>query len=142
MSYDDARFTTLQKHMFTGNDAATMLLTPQAGTGAATKAHTTTCEPWFPGRAITLKKLQYQVKTAQTGTGNTLALDLYKNTTSVGTLAVNAEAALAVAQSASDMNVDLVATDYLRVIAISTTTASDANSAIGQLGLTYQESFD
>lgn len=141
MSYDDQRYNTLQQQMLTGNDAATLLLTPQAGTAAATTAHTTTCEPWAPGRAITLKKLRYQVKTAQTGTGCNLTLNVYKNTTSVGTLAITDTAALGIAAQSADMDVALAATDYLRVLAISTTTASAANSAIGQMGLTYQEAF-
>lgn len=140
-SYDDPRYSTIQQHMFTGNDAATMLLTPQKGTGAETKTHTTTCEAWAPGRNIKLKKINYMVKTAQTGTGNNLTLNLYKNTTSVGTLAITSTAANGIAVQSSDMDVDVLSTDYLRVLALSTTTASDANAAIGQVGMTYQEDF-
>jgi hypothetical protein len=141
MSYADPKYGVANQHMLTGNDAATMLLTPQAGTGAETKTHTTTCEPWAPGRAITLKKLRYQVKTAATGTGCSVTLDIYKNTTSVGTLAVSTTAALGIAVQSADMDIDLAATDYLRILALSTTTASTANSAIGQLGVTYQETY-
>lgn len=139
--YDSARFRTLQQHALTGNDAATMLLTPQAGTAAETKVHTTTCETWAPGRAITLKKLNYNVKTAQTGASNNLTLNVYKNTTSVGTLAITDTAAIGIAAQSADMDIELAATDYLRVLALSTTTASDANAAIGQMGVTYQELF-
>jgi hypothetical protein len=141
MGYDDQKYWTLQQHMLTGNDAATMLLTPQAGTGIETKTHTTTCEVWAPGRNIKLKKLNYAVKTAQTGTGNNLTLNIYKGTTSVGTLAVTTTAANGIAVQSSDMNVDVLPTEYLRIIALSTTTASDANAAIGQIGVTYQEDF-
>lgn len=141
MGYDDQKYWTLQQHMLTGNDAATMLLTPQAGTTAETKTHTTTCEVWAPGRNIKLKKLNYAVKTAQTGTGNNLTLNIYKGTTSVGTLAITTTAANGIAVQSSDMNVDVLPTEYLRIIALSTTTASDANAAIGQIGVTYQEDF-
>lgn len=140
-SYADAKYGVIHKHMLTGNDAATMLLTPQVGTGAETKTHTTTCDPWAPGRAITLKRIQYQVKTAQTGAGNNLALDVYSGTTSVGSLAVTTTAALGIVQSSADLDVDVAATGYIRVLAKSTTTASDANCAIGQIGVTYQETF-
>ena len=141
MPYDDDFYGATKQHALTGNDAATMLLSPIAGTGAATKAHTTTCETWAPGRAITLKKLNYNVKTAQTGTGNNLALNVYKNTTSVGTLAVTTTTALGIAVQSADMDITMAATDYLRVICVCTSTASDANGAIGQLGITYQERF-
>lgn len=139
--YDDDKFGVSQQHMFTGNDAATLLLTPQAGTAAATKAHTTTGEPWFPQRKINLKKLSYAVKTAATGAGCSLAVDVYKGTTSIGTLAVDQEAALAKVEQSADMDIEVATTEYLRLIHISTTTASDANSAIGQIGMTYQEKY-
>lgn len=139
MSYANPKFGVSHQHRFTGNDAATMLLTPQAGTGAETKTHTTTMEPWNPGRAITLKKLSYQVKTAYTGTGCSLAIDVYSGTTSVGSLTVTSTAALGIATQSSDMNVAIASTGYVRLIAKSTTTASDANCAIGQISCTYQE---
>ena len=141
MSYSASRWTVQQQHMLTGNDATTMLLTPQAGTAAETKTHTTTCQPWAPGRAITLKKLSIQVKTAQTGTGNNLTLDVYKGTTSVGTLAVTDTAALGILAQSADMDVAVAATEYIRIYALSTTTASDANAAVGQLGITFQETY-
>lgn len=141
MSYADGKYGVSHSHQLTGNDATTMLLTPQPGTTAETKTHTTTCEPWCPGRAITLNKLRFQVKTAQTGTGNNLTLNVYKNTDSVGTLAITTTAALGIVAQAANMDIDMVATDYLRIIALSTTTASDANAAIGQMGITYQETF-
>lgn len=141
MSYSDSRFEANHQHMLTGNDAATLLLTPQDGTATETKTHTTTCEVWCPGRAITLKKLAYTVKTAQTSAGNNLTLNVYRNTTSVGTLAVTTTAASATAVQSADMDIKLAATDYLRVVALSLTTASDANCATGQLSVTYQETF-
>jgi len=140
-SYADPKYGVSHQHMLTGNDATTMLFTPQAGTGAETKTHTTTCDPWAPGRAITLKKIQYQVKTAATGTGNSLALDIYSGTTSVGSLAVSTTAALGIVQSSADLDVAVAATSYIRVLAKSTTTASAANAATGQIGITYQETF-
>jgi hypothetical protein len=140
-NYADSRWNVVHQHMLTGSDAATMLLTPQAGTGAETKTHTTTCAPWAPGRAITLKKLQYQITTAQTGAGNNLTLNVYKNTTSVGTLAITTQTALSITAQSADMGISLAATDYLRIYALSTTTASNANAATGQLSVTYQETF-
>lgn len=141
MGYSDGRYKVVSQHRFTGNDAATMLLTPQAGTGAETKTHTTTCEPWNPGRAITLKKLSYQVKTAYTGTGCSLTLDVYNGTTSVGTLAVTSTAALGIAVQSANMDSAVASTGYVRIIAKSTTTASDANTATGQISCTYQETY-
>lgn len=141
MGYSDQKYYVKHQHMMTGNDASTMLLTPQAGTGAETKTHTTTCDPWTPGRAITLKKLTYQVKTAQTGAGNNLTLNVYKGTTSVGTLALTTEAALSINAQSADMDIAVAATEYIRIYALSTTTASDANAATGQLSITYQETF-
>jgi hypothetical protein len=139
--YDKSKWRVNQQHMLTGNDAATLLFTPQAGTSAATKTHTTTCEIWAPGRAITLKKLNYAVKTAQTGTGCNLTLNVYNGTTSVGTLAITSTAANGIAVQSADMDSDVAATGYVRIIGLSTTTASDANSAIGQIGVTYQETY-
>lgn len=141
MSYADPKYYVKQQHVFTGNDASTLLLTPQKGTGAETKVHTTTLEPWAPGRAIKLKKLQFQVKTAQTGAGNNLDIDVYKGTTSVGTLAITTQAALAIVAQSADMDVAIAATEYVRLIAKCTSTASDANAAIGQVQMTYQENF-
>ena len=139
MGYSDARYRTLQQVILPGNDTATLLNTPQPGTGAETKAHTKTMAIWCPGRAITLKKLAYTIVTAATGTGNNLTINLYKNTTSVGTLAVTTEAALATAVQSADMDVSVAATDYLRLYVISTTTASDANGATGMGSMTFQE---
>jgi hypothetical protein len=141
MSYSSDQYKTVQEHMLTGNTAATMLLTPQAGTGSETKTHTTTCQPWMPGKAVTLKKLSYRVSTDQTGTGNNLTLNVYKGTASVGTLAVTATAELASATQSADMDIDLTTTDYVRIIALSTTTASDSNAAIGEMSLTYQDKY-
>ena len=141
MSYSDSKYSVLHTAQLTGNDAATLLLTPQVGTGVETKTHTTTCEIFAPGKAITLKRLKYAVKTAQTGTGNNLTLNVYNGTTSVGTLAVTSTAANGVATQSADMDSKVAATGYVRIIALSTTTASDANSAIGQIFLTYQETY-
>lgn len=139
MSYADPKYGVSHQHRFTGNDAATLLLTPQVGTGAETKTHTTTCEAWNPGRAITLKKLSYQVKTAYTGAGNSLALNVYNGTTSVGTLAVTSTAANGIVTQTADMDSNVAAGGYVRILALSTTTASDAQNAIGQISCTYQE---
>ena len=141
MSYSQSRYSTLHEAQLTGNDAATLLLTPQAGTGAETKTHMTTCEIWAPGRAVKLKRLKYAVKTAQTGTGCNLTLNVYNGTTSVGTLAVTSTAANAVASQSADMDSAVAATGYVRIIALSTTTANAANSAVGQIFLTYQEAY-
>jgi len=67
--YDDQSFGAVQQQQMPGNDLATLLFTPQAGTGAETKVHTTTLGAWFPQRNIILKKIGYIVETAQTGTG-------------------------------------------------------------------------
>ena len=141
MSYSQSRYSTLHEAQLTGNDAATLLLTPQAGTTGETKTHTATCEIWAPGRAVKLKRLKYAVKTAQTGTGCNLTLNVYNGTTSVGTLAITDTAANGVATQSADMDSAVAATGYVRIIALSTTTASDQNSAIGQIFLTYQEAY-
>ncbi|MDI6789405.1 MAG: hypothetical protein QME44_01760 [Thermodesulfobacteriota bacterium] len=141
MGYSDARYRTLQQVILPGNDQTTMLNTPQAGTAVETKAHTKTMAIWAPGRNITLKKLCYTIVTAQTGAGNNMTLDLYKGATSVGTLAVTTTAALGRVAQSADMDVAVADTDYLRIYAISTTTASGANCATGVATLTYQEAW-
>lgn len=141
LKYDDAQFAVKQQQVLPGNDLTTLLLTPQAGTGAETKTHTTTLKPWAPQRAITLKKLAYQVETAQTGTGCNLALDVYVGTTSVASLAVTATAALGIAESSANIDEDVDSDEYVRIYAKSTTTASTANAATGLLSITYQETF-
>ena len=142
MSYTDARYNVPHRHALTGNDAATMLLTPQAGTTAETKTHTTTCAPWHPGKKITLKKLQFAVNTARTGAGCSLTLNVYNGTTSVGTLSVTDDAANSLVEQAADMDSVVAADGYVRILALSTTTASDANAAVGQMAITYQETFN
>ena len=141
MGYAESKYYVLHHAQLNGNDSTTLLLTPTAGTAAETKTHTTTCKPWAPGRAITLKKLHYLVQTAQTGTGCNLTLNVYNGTTSVGTLAITSTAANGVASQSADMDSAVAATGYVRVLALSTTTASDGNAATGQLFLTYQETF-
>lgn len=138
--YDNQSFDAVHVLPLSGNDRTTDLLTPQAGTAAETKTHTTTLKPFPVLRNIILKKIAYIVDTAQTGTGCNLALDIYKGTTSVGSLSVTTEAALAIATS-SDIDSNFVDTDYLRIIAKSTTTASAANAAVGQVFVTYQERY-
>lgn len=139
--YSDSRFNTIQQMPIWGNSGTALLVTPQAGTGAETKTHTTTLLAQGFGRAVKLKKLVYTVTTALTGAGCSLALDVYKNTTSVGSLAVTTQTAGQVVASSSDLDVAFASTDYIRVLAKSTTTASDANSAVGFLSATYEEAF-
>ena len=139
--YDDPGFGVEQMTVLPGNDLTTLLLTPQAGTGGETKTHTTTCEEFAPGRKIRLLKLVYSVVTARTGAGCTLALDVYNGTTSVGSLSVTDEAAGASAVMSTPINSEVASTGYVRVIAKSTTTASDANSATGLMQLIYQEMY-
>jgi len=139
-SYSSGAFGATHQMPLMGNAGTALLITPQAGTSAATKTHTTTLLGEGFQRAIVLKKLVYAITTAQTGAGNNLDLDVYNGTTSVGSLAVTTEAALTVATS-SDINSTVTAGGYIRIIAKSTTTASDANCAIGRLHATYQELF-
>lgn len=139
--YDDPKFGVAQQVVLPGNDLTTLLLTPQAGTGAETKTHTTTLKPWFPQRNIVLKKLAYIINTAQTGAGNNLALDVYNGTTSVGSLAITTQTAGALVEMSSNLDSNVDNDGYMRVIAKSTTTASDANAALGQLLATYQERY-
>jgi hypothetical protein len=125
-----------------GNGGTAVILTPQAGTGSETKTHTTTLQKfWFGGRRVNLKRLQYIVTTVQTGAGNNLTLDLYVGTTSKATLALTTETAGVAGLSSSDINEAVESTDYIRVIAKATTTASDQNTAIGTLHITYEELF-
>jgi len=140
--YDDPRwYNVLHQQILPGNDYTTLLLTPQAGTAAETKTHTTTLKPWYPQRKIKLKKLAYIIDTAQTGSGCNLALDVYNGTTSVGSLSVTTETAGQKVEMSADIDEEVEATDYVRIIAKSTTTASDANSAKGMLSITYQEAY-
>lgn len=123
-----------------GNAGTTFICTPQKGTASETKTHTTTLDPFGFGRPVKLKRLVYTVKTAQTGAGNNLTLDVYVGTTSKGSLSLTTETALSVVTS-SVFDEVLTATDYIRIYAKSTTTASDANSAIGYLAMQYQDLF-
>src|SRR3972149_4509274 len=115
--YNDPKFGVAQQAILPGNDFTTHLLTPQAGTGAETKTHTTTLKPWFPQRNITLKKLAYNINTAQTGAGNNLTLDVYNGTTSVGSLAVTTETAGSLATMSADVDSVIAATGANRVLA-------------------------
>ena len=139
-SYDDGSWGATHQYPLMGNAGTAHLLTPQKGTGSETKTHTTTLLGEGFQRAVKIKKLNYVVTTAQTGAGNNLSLDVYNGTTSVGNLSLTTEAALTVATS-SDINSTVTAGGYIRVIAKSTTTASDANAAVGRLSVTYQELF-
>jgi len=139
MSYDDPKYAADQSLQLSGNDSTTLLLTPQAGTGAETKTHTTTCKQHALGKRISLKKLSFLVQTAQTGAGNNLALDVMNGTTSVGSLSVTTQTAGEVVTMASDLNSEVASTGNFRVIAKSTTTASDANAAVGTMTMSYQE---
>jgi len=125
-----------------GNAGTAQILTPQAGTGSETKTHTTTLNPfYFGGMKVKIKRLQYAVTTAQTGTGCNLALDIYNGTSSVGSLSVTTQTAGAVVQSSSDIDSTVESTGYIRLYAKSTTTGSDANSAKGMIYVTYAEEF-
>jgi len=125
-----------------GNAGTAIILTPQKGTASETKTHTTTLNPFYFGKmAVRLKRLQYLVTTAATAAGQTLALDVYKGTSSVGSLSVTTESAGSQALMSSDLDVELTATDYIRVYAKSTTTANNSNSAVGTLWITWEELF-
>jgi hypothetical protein len=139
--YADDSLNAVQQLPLKGNDSTTLLLTPQAGTGAETKTHTTTLKTEVFGRKVVIKRLLYLVETAQTGAGNNLTLDVYKNTTSSGSLSVTTETALTVCTS-SALDIEMAKTDYLRVLALSRTTASDANSAKGNLIVLYGERYE
>lgn len=140
-SYSSPRWASVQHQIpLSGNDHTTLLLTPQAGTGAETKTHTTTLKPEHFATAVKIKTLIYSVNTAYTGTGCSLALDLYVGTTSKGSLSVTSEAAGALATS-SAINAEVAAGGYIQLIAKSLTTASTANSAIGKPSVVYEESF-
>lgn len=139
--YSDPSLGAIRQIHLPGNAGTALLVTPQAGTGAETKTHTTTLDGIGFGFKAKVKKLVYCIKTAQTGAGNNLTLDLYNGTTSVGSLAVTTNAALAVMTS-SDIDTIVAAGGYIRVLAKSVTTASDANSAVGFLFATYQEMYN
>ncbi len=139
-NYADDSLNAVQQLPLKGNDSATLLLTPQKGTAAETKTHTTTLKPEVFGRKVVIKRLLYLVETAQTGAGNNLTLDVYKNATSSGSLSVTTETAGTVCTS-SALNVEMDATDYLRALALSRTTASDGNCATGNLIVLYGERY-
>jgi hypothetical protein len=139
--YDSERYGVVQQVVMGGNDLTTLLFTPQAGTAAETKTHTTTMKPWFPQRNITLKKIGYIIDTAQTGAGNNLTLNLYNGTTSAATLAVTTQTAGELVESSADMDEDIDSDGYIRFTGLSLTTASDANCAYGQIVVTYQERY-
>lgn len=139
-SYADQGLNAVQTLPLKGNDSATMLLTPQKGTGSETKTHTTTCKFESMGRKAILKKLVYLVETAQTGAGNNLAIDIYKNGASAGSLSVTTETAGTPCVS-SALDIELAAADSIRLYLKSTTTASDANCAIGNAYALYSERY-
>ncbi len=141
MAYNDPRYLTYRIMRLTGNDDTTLLLTPQAGTANETKTHTTTLKPFAFGRKVKIKRIIALVDTAQTGTGCNLSLDLYVGTTSKGNLSITTEAANSVATS-SVIDAEVANNGYCRIIAKSTTTASDANSAKVKLFCEYQEMFE
>ena len=138
MSYANPKYSVIHQHRFTGNDASTLLLTPATG---AAGAYSFTCDPWNPGRAITLKKLSYQVKTAQTAPDNNLEIEVYNGDTKVGSLTVTSTAAKGIVTMPADLDSKIAADGYVVLVAKSTTTASGANSAIGQASITYQETY-
>lgn len=139
-SYDDGSWGATHQLPLMGNAGTTNLVTPQKGTTAETKTHTTTLLGEGFGRAVKIKQIIYDITTAQTGAGNNLTLNLYNGTTSVGSLSFTTEAALTI-RTSSAINSTVTAGGYIRVLALSTTTASDANSAVGRLSVTYQELF-
>ena len=142
MSYANPKYSVIHQHRFTGNDASTLLLTPATGTAGA---HSFTCDPWNPGRAITLKKLSYQVKTAQTVSDNDLEIEVYNgevnDANKVGSLLITDTPANGIATMPADLDSKIAADGYVVLVAKSTTTASGANSAIGQASITYQETY-
>jgi len=146
MSYANPKYSVIHQHRFTGNDASTLLITPLEGTTAAPETRSFTCEPWNPGRAITLKKLSYQVKTAQTAPDNNLEIEVYNgdainNDNKVGSLLITDTAAKGIVTMPADLDSKIAADGYVVLVAKSITTAVDANSAIGQVSITYQETF-
>ena len=145
MSYANPKYSVIHQHRFTGNDASTLLITPLAGTTAAPETRSFTCDPWNPGRAITLKKLSYQVKTAQTAPDNNLEIEVYNgevnDVNKVGSLVITNTAANGIVTMPADLDSKVAADGYVVLVAKSTTTASGANSAIGQVSITYQETF-
>ena len=145
MSYANPKYSVIHQHRFTGNDASTLLLTPLAGTTAGTETQSFTCDPWNPGRAITLKKLSYQVKTAQTAPNNNLEIEVYNgevnDANKVGSLVITSTAANGIVTMPADLDSKIAADGYVVLVAKSTTTGSGQNSAIGQASITYQETF-
>jgi len=145
MSYANPKYSVIHQHRFTGNDASTLLLTPLAGTATAPETLSFTCEPWNPGRAITLKKLSYQVKTAQTAPDNNLEIEVYNgevnDVNKVGSLVITNTAANGIVTMPADLDSKVAADGYVVLVAKSTTTASGENSAIGQASITYQETY-
>ena len=139
-SYGDSTFGANQQVTYPGNDGTTWLLTGQAGTTGETKTHSTTLKEFGFGRAVLVKKLIYTVTTVHEGTGNNLGLQLNLATTSVGELSLTTETAGEVATS-SDINSTVTAGEYIQVVIKSTTTASDGSTAIGFLGIVYEEQF-
>lgn len=142
-SYSDNRWGVQQSAVLCGNDRTTLLWTPTAAsaTGLTTISNTGKHEAF--GRIIKLKKLLYLVDTATTAgdaTTSKLNLLVYKNTTVAGTLSVTTEAALAIVTS-SDLDISLVATDYIRIYSRSIQTASDQAAAIGEMKVIYEEEF-
>ena len=141
MSYANPKYSVIHQHRFTGNDASTLLITPLEGTATAPETRSFICEPWNPGRAITLKKLSYQVKTPQTAPDNNLEIEVYNGDTKVGSLTVTSTAAKGIVTMPADLDSKIAADGYVVLVAKSTTTASGANSAIGQASITYQETY-
>jgi len=146
MSYANPKYSVIHQHRFTGNDASTLLITPLEGTTAAPETRSFTCEPWNPGRAITLKKLSYQVKTPQTDPDNNLEIEVYNGDAIngdvlVGSLLITDTAAKGIVTMPADLDSKIAADGYVVLVIDSTTTASGENSAIGQASITYQETF-
>ena len=141
MSYANPRYSVIHQHRFTGNDASTLLITPLEGTTNAPETRSFTCEPWNPGRAITLKKLSFQVKTPQTALYNNLRINIYNGDVQVGSLLITDTAAKGIVTIPADLDSKIAADGYVVLVIDSTTTASGENSAIGQASITYQETF-
>jgi len=145
MSYANPKYSVIHQHRFTGNDASTLLLTPIAGTSTALE-NSLTCDPWNPGRAITLKKLSYQVKTPRTDSGSSLEIEVHNvdvnnGDVKVGSLVITGTAANGIVTMPADLDSKIAADGYVVLVAKSTTTASGARPAIGQVSITYQETF-
>ncbi len=126
-----------------GNDRTTLLFTPSTATTTGQTTMSVTGKHESFGRAVKLKRLLYLVDTATTAgdaTTSKLSLVINRNTTGTATMAVTTQAALAVVTS-SELDIDVDAADYIRIVGHNISTGSDKTSAIGMMALVYEERF-